>query len=202
MVRRGLTTERLTEVGAELADEVGLDQLTVSAVARRVGVQAASLYAHVSGTGDLRARVALLALEELADLVSEALAGRAGLDALVAFADAHRDYAHAHPGRWAAMQTRLDPATAASSAGPRHAAMARAVLRGYHLAGQDETHAVRLIGSAIRGFVDLEAAGSFDHSAPAPSVSWRRGLVALDALLRSWPPPAGQDHAQPPSEGR
>lgn len=199
MVRAGLTADRLTEVGAELADEVGLDRLTVSAVARRVGVQAASLYAHISGTDDLRARVALLALEELADLVSEALAGRAGTDALVAFADAYRDYARAHPGRWAAMRTPLDPATAARSAGPRHAAMTHAILRGYDVSGEDQTHAVRFIGSVLRGFVDLEAAGSFDHSAPVPAVSWRRSLVALDTLLRAWPPSTDHDH--PPLEG-
>ena len=181
------------EVGAELADEAGFDQLTVSAVARRVGVKAASLYAHISGSADLRACVALLALEELANLVSDALAGRAGTDALVAFADAHRDYARAHPGRWAAMQTPLDSATVARSAGPRHADMTRALLRGYDLAGEDQTHAVRLIGSVLRGFVDLEAAGVFDHSTPAPDVSWRRNLVALDALLRAWPPHDDQD---------
>lgn len=202
MARQGLTAERLTEVGAELADEVGFDQLTVSAVARRVGVQAASLYAHISGTGDLRARVALLALEKLADLVSEALAGRAGTDALVAFADAYRDYARAHPGRWASMQTPLDPATAARSAGPRIAAMTRAILRGYDLDGEEQTHAVRLIGSVLRGFIDLEAAGSFDHTAPAPAVSWRRTLVAVDTLLRAWPPQAEHDHDQPPLGGR
>ncbi|EYR64077.1 TetR family transcriptional regulator [Actinotalea ferrariae CF5-4] len=202
MARQGLTAERLAKVGAELADEIGFDQLTVSAVARQVGVQPASVYAHLSGTGDLRARVALLALEELADLVSEALAGRAGIDALVAYADAYRDYARAHPGRWAAMQTPLDPATAARSAGPRIAAMTRAVLRGYDLAGEDQTHAVRLIGSSLRGFIDLEAAGSFDHSGPAPAVSWRHTLVALDTLLRAWPPRAEHDHGQPTLEGR
>ncbi|WP_225755255.1 TetR/AcrR family transcriptional regulator [Actinotalea sp. Marseille-Q4924] len=201
MARQGLTGERLAEVGAELADEVGFDQLTVSAVARRVGVQPASLYAHVGGTGDLRARVALLALEELADLVSEALAGRAGTDALVAYADVYRDYARAHPGRWAAMQTSLDPVTAARSAGPRIAAMTRAILRGYDLAGEDQTHAVRLIGSMLRGFIDLEAAGSFDHTTPEPAVSWRRTLVALDTLLRAWPPHAERDPDQPLLEG-
>ncbi|MGH3828251.1 MAG: GMC oxidoreductase [Pseudonocardiaceae bacterium] len=38
-------------------------------------------------------RIALFALEELADRVAAALAGRAGKDSLAAFADAYRDYA-------------------------------------------------------------------------------------------------------------
>ncbi|MFE6840670.1 TetR family transcriptional regulator, partial [Streptomyces sp. NPDC057705] len=41
MVRVGLTTERLTRAGAELADEVGFDQVTVSALARRFDVKVA-----------------------------------------------------------------------------------------------------------------------------------------------------------------
>ncbi|GAA0852844.1 TetR family transcriptional regulator [Streptosporangium amethystogenes subsp. fukuiense] len=48
MVRAGLTAERLTRAGAELADKVGFDQVTVSALARRFDVKVASLYSHVS----------------------------------------------------------------------------------------------------------------------------------------------------------
>ena len=167
MVRAGLTTERLVRAGAELADEIGFDQVTPSELARRFDVKVASLYSHVKNAHDLRTKIALLALEELADRAAAALAGRAGRDALVAFADVYRDYAREHPGRYAAAQLRLDPETAAASAGVRHAQMMRAILRGYDLAGPDETHAVRLLGSFFHGFVALEAQGGFDHSSPA-----------------------------------
>lgn len=76
MVRAGLTTERLTRAGAELADEVGFDQVTVSALARRFDVKVASLYSHLKNSEDLKTRIALFALEELADRVAAALAGR------------------------------------------------------------------------------------------------------------------------------
>ena len=75
--RAGLTVPALTAAAAELADEVGFAQVTVSALARRVGVQPASLYAHLRGTDDLRTRIAVRALEELGDRLSVALAGRA-----------------------------------------------------------------------------------------------------------------------------
>lgn len=77
MVRVGLTTERLTRAGAELADEVGFEQVTVSALARRFDVKVASLYSHVKNSHDLKTRIALLVLEELADRVAAAVAGRA-----------------------------------------------------------------------------------------------------------------------------
>ncbi|MFI1282247.1 WHG domain-containing protein [Streptomyces sp. NBC_01310] len=187
MARAGLTTERLIRAGAELADEVGFDQVTVSALARRFDVKVASLYSHVKSSQDVKTRIALLALDELADRASDALAGRAGKDALAAFADVYRDYAREHPGRYAATRTRLDPETAAASAGVRHAQMARAVLRGYDLTEPDQTHAVRLLGSVFHGYVDLELGGGFSHSAPDTQETWERIIDALDALLRNWP---------------
>ncbi|MFF9351939.1 TetR/AcrR family transcriptional regulator [Streptomyces sp. NPDC014734] len=185
MARAGLTPERLTLAGAELADEVGFDQVTVSALARRFDVKVASLYSHLRNSQDLRTRIALFALEELADRVADALAGRAGKDALAAFADAYRDYAREHPGRYAAARLRLDPETAAASAGVRHAQMTRAILRGYDLTEPDQTHAVRMLGSVFHGYVSLELAGGFEHSAPDARESWVWIVDSLDTLLRS-----------------
>ncbi|MDT3725858.1 TetR-like C-terminal domain-containing protein [Streptomyces sp. DSM 41972] len=185
--RVGLTTERLTQAGATLADEVGFDQVTVSELARRFDVKVASLYSHVRNSHDLKTRIALLALEELADRAADALAGRAGKDALVALANVYRDYAREHPGRYAAAQFRLAPETAAASAGVRHARMTRALLRGYDLDEPDQTHAVRLLGSVFHGYVSIEMGGGFSHSAPGTEETWSRVLDALDALLRTWP---------------
>lgn len=186
MGRVGLTTERVTRAGAELADEVGFDRVTVSELARRCGVSVPSLYAHVRGSDDLRVRIALLALTEIADRAADALAGRSGRDALGALGDTYRDYAREHPGRYAAARLRLDPQTAAASAGVRHAQQLRAVLRGYDVAEPDQTHAVRLIGSTFHGYVSLELAGGFDHSDPDSQASWERIVDGLDTLLRSW----------------
>ncbi|MFI8387635.1 TetR/AcrR family transcriptional regulator [Streptomyces sp. NPDC085540] len=184
MVRVGLTPERLTLAGAELADEAGFDQVTLSALARRFDVKVASLYSHLKSSHELKTRIALLALEELADLVAAAVAGRAGKDALIAFANAYRDYARAHPGRYDAARLRLDPQTAAASAGVRHAQMTRAILRGYDLAEPDQTHAVRMLGSVFHGYVSLEAAGGFSHTAADSQESWAWTLESLDAVLR------------------
>lgn len=199
MARVGLTTERLVRAGAELADEVGFDRVTLSALARRFDVKVASLYSHLKSSQDLRTRIALLALEELADRAADALAGRAGRDALIAFAGVYRDYAREHPGRYTAARLRLDPETAAASAGVRHAQMIRAILRGYDLTEPDQTHAVRLLGSVFHGFVSLELAGGFSHSAPGSQETWAWILDRLDAMLRDWPRLAPRAPAPPPT---
>lgn len=188
MARARVTAERLTQAAANLADEVGFENVTVSALARGFGVKDASLYSHIRNAQDLRARVAVLALAELADRVAAALAGRAGKDALVAFASAYRDYAKDHPGRYAAMQVELDQETAATSAAARHAEMTRAILRGYELSEPDQTDAVRLLHSTFHGYVSLEMAGGFRHHPREVDASWFRALDALDAVLTNWPP--------------
>lgn len=186
MARVGMTAERLTVAAAELADEVGFENVTVSALARRFGVKDASLYSHIRNAADLRARVAVLALAELADRAADALAGRSGKAALVAFADAYRTYAKEHPGRYAAGQLRLDPVTAEASSARRHSDMTKAILRGYDVPESEQVHAVRLLHSTFHGYVTLERSGGFDHSGQVAE-SWARVLDVLDHTLRNWP---------------
>ncbi|KOU48839.1 TetR/AcrR family transcriptional regulator [Streptomyces sp. WM6378] len=187
MARAGLTAERLTVAGAELADEAGFDGITVSALARRFGVKDASLYSHVKNLRELRQRVALYAAGEFIDSIAAAVAGRAGKDALVAFADAYRAYALAHPGRYAATQHRVDPELlAGSTVMARTADTTYGMLRAYGLTEPDLTDAVRLLRSTFHGYITLEAEGGFGHPRDVQK-SWERGVEALHVLLEHWP---------------
>lgn len=186
MARAGLTVERLAQGGAELADEVGFEQLTGAALARKFNVRLASLYSHVQNLDALKSQIALLALQQLADAATEAIAGRAGKDALWALADAHRNYAHRHPGRFTAARHPLTPALAAASAGPRLARLIRAVLRGYALPEAEQVHAIRFLGSFFLGYATLELSSGFAHSAPDAETSWQRSLEAMHSALQHW----------------
>lgn len=186
MARAGLTADRLAKAGAELADEIGFEHVTVAELARRFNVKPASLYSHVQSSADLKARVALLALADLADRASDAVAGRSREAALAALGNSYRNYAHEHPGRFAAMQLRLESETAARSAGPRHTRLMRAILREYGLSDADQTHAVRLLGGTFQGYVSLELSGSFSHSEPSSDESWDHIIHGLHILLQNW----------------
>lgn len=186
MPRAGLTAERLTEAAAELADAEGLEQVTLTALAKQYAVAVPSLYSHVRNTDDLRTRVTLLALEEMADRAERAVRGRRRRAGLSALAGSYRRYAHEHPGRYAATRLPLDDESAAASAGPRHAVLAREVLGGYALSPSTRTHAVRIFGATVHGFVTLELAGGFSHSRPSAESSWRHAVAGLDTLFTSW----------------
>ncbi|WP_166982894.1 TetR/AcrR family transcriptional regulator [Paramicrobacterium fandaimingii] len=189
-MRIGLTPERVVDAGLELADAAGLTGVTMTRLAQHVGVKTASLYAHVRDLDDLKTRMALRSLDELADHGAEALAGRAGKNALGALGNAYRDYARAHPGRYAATRIPLDHATAAASGGPRNTDLASAVLREYDLPASERPHATRVLGATFHGFISLEQSGSFSHSSPDSESSWHRAIDALDAMLRHWPEPS------------
>lgn len=187
MPRVGMTADRLTQAAAELADEIGFDNVTVSALARHFGVKDASLYSHIKNARDLRARVAALALTELADLVAAAMAGRAGKDALFAFANSYRDYAKQHPGRYAAMQQDLDADGPAAAPAHRHADLTRSILHAYQLSKNAQTDAIRLLGATLHGYITLELTGSFRHTPRSADLSWVAALTALHATLINWP---------------
>ncbi|MFJ6129144.1 TetR-like C-terminal domain-containing protein [Streptomyces griseoviridis] len=187
MPRAGLTTDRVVAAAADLADEVGFEQLSVSALARRCGVRDASLYTHVRNLQDLRTRVALLAGGELIDRIAVAVAGRSGQDALAAFADAYREFALERPGRYAATQLPVDQSLIADTpAFRRTAEITYGVLRGYGLIEPDLTDAVRLLRSTFHGFCALEAGGGF--GAPREvGRSWEKAVAALHLALENWP---------------
>lgn len=162
MPRAGLDAEAVVAAAAQLADAEGLDALSLARLAAELGVRPPSLYAHVDGLGDLRRRLGIRGARELAAVIQAAAAGRAGGEALRAVADVYRSYAHEHPGTYAALQRAPDPDDEEAQAAAGHVVdVVLAVLRGYGLEGDDAIHAVRIVRSALHGFVALEAGGGF-----------------------------------------
>ncbi|MFH8770280.1 MULTISPECIES: TetR/AcrR family transcriptional regulator [unclassified Streptomyces] len=187
MARAGLTVDRLVAAAADLADEAGFENVSLSALARRFGVKDASLYSHVRNLNDLRTRLALHAGGELIDRIAAAVAGRAGKDALAAFAGAYRAYALDHPGRYAATQIRIDQALIADSPAMRRTAeITYGMLRAYGLDEPDLTDAVRLLRSTFHGYCALESAGGFG-AARDVQTSWDKAVEALHLALTNWP---------------
>ncbi len=162
MPRAGLSTAVVVAEAARIADEVGLERLTLAMVAKQFGVALPSLYKHVSGLDALLQKVSALAVAELGEELMTAATGLAGADALRALAIAQRNYAKRCPGRYPAAQRVPDPADPAHvAAGEKAVGATFAVLRGYGLQGDDLIDATRAVRSAVHGFVMLEITGGF-----------------------------------------
>jgi AcrR family transcriptional regulator len=170
----------------ELADQTGFSQLTLAAVAQRLGVALPSLYKHVRGLEDLQRQISALALRELADAVTRATAGRSRTTALRALAAAYWDYAHVHPGSYAATlrAPSSDDQESAAAAG-QLLDVVYAVLEGYGIEGDDAVDATRTLRALLHGYVALEAAGGFGIARDVRE-SFDRAIEAFDATLTAW----------------
>lgn len=190
MPRRGLSREQVADVASGVADEVGLDALTLSAVAQRLGVSQPALYKHVAGIDALRRDVAVVAVREITDAMTAAVRGLHGRDALQAIARAYRRYAAAHPGRVAASVRAPAPGDDEHArVGAAAVAVVAEVLDDYGVSGADRVHAVRAVRATLHGFVVLEAAGGFGLPESVDD-SFARLVAGLDLALSRRSPPS------------
>jgi AcrR family transcriptional regulator len=160
-----LSREAVVEAAARLADEEGLEALSLSILASRLGIRTPSLYNHVDGLDGLRRELALLGIRELGRRLGRAAIGKATDEATLAIARAYREFVKERPGAYAATvrSSRLfypeDPEFQAAEKEVLDTVLA--VLASYGLRGDDALHAARGFRSTVHGFATLEAAGGF-----------------------------------------
>jgi AcrR family transcriptional regulator len=181
----------VVEEAEQMADEVGLSNVTLAALAGRLGVRQPSLYKHIDGIDGLQRSMAIRAKTELADTLVRATVGRARGDAISGMSHAYRNWALQHPGRYAAAQRVPDPGdTEAEAANWAAVEIVGAILAGYDLQGDDAIDATRALRAALHGFVTLET--TFVHSADVDR-SFDRLVRALTTALAGWADQSGQN---------
>jgi AcrR family transcriptional regulator len=163
--RAGLDQASVVTAAVKLADEMGLEQLTLAALARRLGIQTPSLYNFVDGLTGLRRELALMGFRELNARLQKAAVGKTADAAMVAMADAYRAFVKAHPGLYAATvrSPRIsDPHDPDLQAVEQELlGLMLSVMGSYGLQGKAAIHATRGLRSLMHGFVTLEAGEGF-----------------------------------------
>lgn len=156
--KRGLSVDDVVDAARVLADERGLNAMSLTAVADRVGVATPSLYNHVGGLAELRRLLALEAARELGQRFATAAAQQRGADALRAVAVAYRAFAREHPGLYEALLPAPGPGEddelAAAMAQP--VALLADVLQDLGAESSQAVHLIRALRSTLHGFVTLE----------------------------------------------
>lgn len=160
--RVGLDQATIVEAAAKLVDEEGIEQLTLSRLAERLGVRTPSLYNHVAGLPGLKHDLAVYCLHDLLDRLLRTTIGKSRAEAIFALADAYRAYARETPGRYALTLQAPDPGDQELQAIAQQLVdMLRAVLAPYRLSEEEAIHAIRSLRSIVHGFSSLEVAGGF-----------------------------------------
>lgn len=163
--RAGLDTAAVVQAAAELANQEGLEALSLSRLAALLGVQTPSLYNHVDGLPGLHRELALLNAHRLGETLSRAAIGRSGPAAVRRMAQAFRDYIKTEPGLyWIGTRHTAGEFSADSELQQAEAQVVEvvlAVVASFGLDGEDALHAVRGLRSLVHGFATLEIAGGF-----------------------------------------
>lgn len=152
---------RIRQAASALANQHGIDGLSMNDLARALGIRTPSLYSHVGGLGEVKRLLALYGLEELEREAARATIGKAGPDAVRGLLNGYRDFARKNPGVYAAtLPTPPREDTEWRAAVDRLLQTCLAALQGFRLQGPEATHALRGLRSLGHGFASLEAAGA------------------------------------------
>ena len=164
MSRRTLDTDQVVDSAAALADADGLDAVTLTRVAERLGVRQPALYRHVDSYDALIRALGLRGREILASRLGEAAVGLAGDDAVRAMGRAWRTMVDDHPGLYAATDRYPCAGDAElEEAVERVVAVLGQALAAYGLADDERVHAARSMRSALHGFSHLESGDGHPH---------------------------------------
>ncbi len=162
MPRAGLTTERVIDEAAAIADRDGLAAVTLARLADDLGVRPPSLYKHVANLDAVHRALSVRGLSEANARTQRATIGKSRDEALFALAHAYWQFARDRPGLYAASLRAAGPGeNDIAAAGQAMLATVTAVLAGYGVKGDDALHATRALRAIIHGFVSLDAAGGF-----------------------------------------
>lgn len=160
--RAGLDTHTLVLAAAELADEHGMEGVTLALLASKLGVRSPSLYNHVRGLKELRTLLAIYGLQQLYTVMSASLEGVSGGAAVHAISRAYVAFAQQRPGLYeTTLQAPEEGNAGLEEAGNRPLQLIISVLSDYGLGTTGELHAVRGLRSILHGFATLRNKGGF-----------------------------------------
>ncbi|KRF02429.1 TetR family transcriptional regulator [Paenibacillus sp. Soil766] len=160
--RQGLDAESVLQAAIELADQQGIELLSLAALATKLKIKTPSLYNHIKGLPDLRKQLSKRGLLLVKDAMIEAVIGKAEDEALLAAGVAYVDFARKQPGLYeaiSALPDYEDPELQEVGAGV--VSFLLRILAPYGLSEEDALHVVRGFRSIVHGFASLELQNGF-----------------------------------------
>lgn len=183
-IKKGINLEAILNAAADLAEEKGLENVSLLQVSEKLGIKSPSLYNHLSGLKELSSGIAKLAISRLEDTIRSAAVGRSKKDALMAVALAYRKYAKENPELYKAILRFPDyKDSRIKEAGHAVVRILYQVMEPYHYSKEETIHFVRGFRSVLHGFVSLEEAGFFQSAEADVDESFKLLVLRLISTL-------------------
>lgn len=162
MPRAGLDQSKVIHAAIELANENGIEQVTIAALAKKLGVRSPSLYNHFSSLTEIRTQIAREGMQKLEDTLIRSVAGKSGEDAILTFSKEYLAFANNHPGLYeATIQPMNVPDSVVADTSKSMIDLLIRLLSTFSLEEQEALHLVRGLRSIVHGFASLQRAGGF-----------------------------------------
>lgn len=164
MARMGLDKSAVISRAAQLANDVGLENITLKSLANDLNIQPPSLYNHISGLDDLKKELMLYGWLQMEDQILEAVAGISGYNAIEVMCRTVFEYATTNPGVFNAMvwYNKFEN-DETNNATKKLFPVVLKVFSSLNISQEDSDHLVRTFRSFLEGFALLVNHNAFGN---------------------------------------
>ncbi|MEY8749397.1 TetR/AcrR family transcriptional regulator [Alkalicoccobacillus gibsonii] len=160
--RRGLTISDIIHTASNIADDQGLKQLSIGALAEKLKIKPPSLYNHVRGLDELHDLLAVYGCQKLLEKLEESILEVSKEDAVKQFSYAYVTFAKEHPGLYEATSRAAEEENVElKQAQEQIVLVILRVLEAFDLENEHAIHVIRMLRSMLHGFVTLEQEQGF-----------------------------------------
>lgn len=160
--RRGLTITDIIHTASNIADDQGLKQLSIGALAEKLKIKPPSLYNHVRGLDELHDLLAVYGCQKLLEKLEESILEVSKEDAVKQFSYAYVTFAKEHPGLYEATSRAAEEENVElKQAQEQIVLVILRVLEAFDLENEHAIHVIRMLRSMLHGFVTLEQEQGF-----------------------------------------
>lgn len=103
MPKNNISEVLIIETSAHIANEIGLDNLSLKIIAEELNIKPPSLYNHISGLDNIKEKLMIYGWKQIENKMIDSAVGVAGYEALKNMCYAFYDYATNNKGVFAAM---------------------------------------------------------------------------------------------------
>lgn len=180
MARAGIDKSKIIGRAAQMANEIGIEKITLKMLADDLRIQTPSLYNHIKGLADLKRELMIYSWKQMEDRLLNAAVGVSGEDALKAMCYAFLEYAKENPGVFGAMvgcnkfeDAETDKATS------RLLLMLFKSMSSMNISEKNCNHLIRTLRSFLEGFPLLVINNAFGN----PISMDDSFVVSIDVLI-------------------
>lgn len=165
MARAGLDKNIVVQKAAQLANEIGFENITLKILADNLNIQPPSLYNHIKGLDDLQNELMLYGWKHMEERMIEAVVGVSGYAAWEAICRAFYRYATENPGIFSAMlwynKYQNDEAKRVTE---RLFSICSKIVDSLNISEENCNHLIRTFRAFLEGFSLLVNNKAFGHS--------------------------------------